>query len=360
MKPAQYDFGKTFGIATPAPISIDGYVHDPDSTNPLDKYLAGRVPAIDSSYVFRPDLLRDINVWWKKSREAILLFGPTGSGKSSALMQICARIGIPVWRVTGHARLESAEIFGHYVNGENGQTVFMDGPATEAAKYGGLLIIDEADRTDPAMFVGNNGLLETGPFTLSGKGCELVHRHQNFRIALTANSNMAGDDTGNYLTAMVHDKSIVERIGMAIEVGYMADEEKSIVEKELAHVDDKKLEIWFDQEGLTVSAGGVTKTGPQITRNDFIEGILKVRDMIRKQSRDCGNLADDAIERTMSTRVLARWVASCANFQGAHVRGLSAVHYAMERALTNTCTASTKIAIHGMVKAVFGVDRAIK
>lgn len=360
MKKKLFDFGATFGIATPVPISIEGYEHDPDSTNPVEKYLAGRVPAVDPNHKFSGELLRDLNVWWKKSREAVLLFGPTGSGKSSTLMQVCARIGVPVWRITGHARLESVEIFGHYVNGPNGQTIFMDGPATEAAKFGGLLIIDEADRTDPGMFVGNNGLLETGPFTLSGKGCELVHRHENFRIALTANSNMAGDDTGNYLTAMVHDKSIAERIGMAIEVGYMADEERSIVEKELTHVTDKKLEYWFDQEGLTVNANGVTKTGSQITRSDFIDAILKVRDMIRKQSRDCGNLAEGAIERTMSTRVLTRWVSYCAHFQGAHSRGCSAVHYALERALTNTCTASTKIAIHGMVKATFGVDRAIK
>ena len=360
MKEAIYDFGASFGLNLPVAIQIQGFEHDLTSENPLDKYLAGRVPAIDPTYVFRNDMLRDINIWWSKAKGPMLFYGPTGSGKSTFLLQFCARLGIPVWRITGHARLESVEIFGHFINGENGKTVFMDGPATEAAKYGGMLIIDEADRTDPSMFVGNNGLLETGPFTLAGKGCELVHRHKSFRIALTANSNMAGDNTGgNYLTAMIHDKSVTERIEMAIEVGYMADEEKGLVAKILDCVDDKKLKYWFDQEGLTVSINNAPKKGDQITRDDFVESIIKLRDMIRKQSRDCGNTSDDAIERTMSTRTLLRFAEFCVHFQGAHRTGNSAVHYALERALTNTCTPSTKIAIHSMAKAVFGVDQKL-
>lgn len=357
MKRISLSLAAVFGLSVPTTITIGGWEHDPQEPDSYLAYLRDHVPQVDSGYKFRKGLLRDFNAWSQSCTEPLFLYGPTGCGKSSFVQQVAARLGIPLFRITGNADTELAEIFGHYVLAENGQTVFREGPGTEAARAGAWFLIDEVDRMSPATLVGLNGLLEGGPFTLTGKGGEIVIPKPEFRVILTANSNMAGDESGNYNTAMIHDKSICDRVGMALEVGYPDDEERVILSETLVNLgaDDKLLQYWFEQEGMQVATDAGVKKGSSLTRDDFIHGILQVRDMVRKQSRDCGNQTSAALERTMSVRTLQRWVQFCIAFVGAPNQGNSALHYAMERALTNTCTPSTKIAIHEMVTSVFGV-----
>lgn len=357
MKKVLFSLASVFNLPLPSNFTIGGWQHDPQEQDPHLAYLRDHVPHANPDYRFRKDLVRDFNVWFKSCTEPLFLYGPTGCGKSSFVLQVAARLGIPVFCITGNADTELAEIFGHYVLGANGETVFREGPATEAARAGGWFLIDEVDRMSPATLVGLNGLLEGGSFTLTGKGGEVVIPHPEFRVILTANSNMAGDESGNYNTAMIHDKSITDRVGMALEVGYPDEEEKEILSNTLVSmgVNDQLLSYWFEQEGMKVATDAGTKTGNELTRDDFLHGILQVRNMIRKQSRDCGNQTAAALERTMSVRTLERWVQFCIAFVGAPNQGNSALHYAMERALTNTCTPSTKVAIHEMVTTVFGV-----
>lgn len=318
------------------------------------------IPPVEENYRFRNELVRDFFAWQRFSKEPLFLFGPTGCGKSSFVKQAYARLGTPVYRMTINEDTELAEMFGHYVLAENGQTAFRYGPVSLAAKHGVPVLLDEIGRGNPAVIVGLNGLFEGGSFTITGNG-ETVVPKDGFRIILTDNTNLAGDESGNYNTAAIQDKSIPDRIGMALEVGYPVDEEKALVGDALAKLaDDKYLTYLFDQEGLTVSTDTGTRKGAQVTREDFINGILQVRDMVRKQSRDCGNQSASALERTMSVRSLIRWVNYVVAYVGAPSQGVSALHYALERALTNTCTPSTKVAIHAMVKSVFGVDQKLR
>jgi cobaltochelatase CobS len=332
-----------------------------------DDEIRALVPVIDPTYRFRKEMVRDFMGWRRFNKEALFLYGPTGCGKSSFVTQMYARLGVPLYRMTINEDTELAEIFGHYVLEENGQTVFRYGPGSLAAKYGYPLLLDEVGRGRPGVIVGMNGMLDGVAFTITGNG-ETVTPHPNFRPILTDNTNLAGDESGNYNTAMIQDKSILDRIGMSIKVGYPVDEEKAILTEELARIapEDNMLTYWFDQEKMQVSikdSAGVStgvRTGAAITREDFIQGILQVRDMVRKQSRDCGNETAAALERTMSVRSLQRWVSYCVAFIGAPNQGVSALHYALERSLTHTCTPSTKIAIHEMVKAVFGVSEVLE
>ena len=358
MKKALFYLTDTFGLPAPAHLTLEGWRHDVEEQDLHRAYLRDHVPSMNLKYKFRRELMRDFKTWSEACTEPLFLFGPTGCGKSSFIQQVASRLGIPLFRITGNADTELAEIFGHYVLAENGQTVFREGPATEAAKAGAWFLIDEVDRMSPSTLVGLNGLLEGGSFTLTGKGGEIVIPKPDFRVILTANSTMAGDDSGNYNTVMIQDNSIPDRVGMAIEVGYPEDEEKIILNDTLdaMNAEETGLKYWFAQEGMQVSTDQGVKKGEDLSRDDFINGILQVRDMIRKQSRDCGNQTASALERTMSVRTLQRWVQFCIAFLGATNSGNSALHYAMERALTNTCTPSTKIAIHAMITSVFGVN----
>lgn len=320
--------------------------------------LAKLVPAKDDTYLFPKDMVRDLNAWILHSTEPLFLFGPTGCGKSSFVKQAANRLGIPLFRMTISQDTELSEIFGHYVLGPNG-TEFRYGPAALAAKHDGWLLLDEIGRGSPAVVVGMNGLLEGGSFVIPANG-ETIIPNANFRVVLTDNTNLAGDESGGYNTANIQDVSVPDRVGMAIEVAYPIDEERTIIKQTLELISDSSLEYWLDQEGVTVKTEQGPKSGKSVTREEFIDAICQVRDMVRSQSRDGGNDNAGSLERTMSVRSLQRWIRYCAAFIGAPNRGVSALHYALSRALTNTCSPSTKVAIHTIVQSVFGVAETLQ
>ena len=69
-------------------------------------------PAIDPHYSFH-ESARDAAVWFMNKLDPLYLYGPTGSGKTSLIKQLAARLNYPVFELTGHARLEFADLCGH-------------------------------------------------------------------------------------------------------------------------------------------------------------------------------------------------------------------------------------------------------
>ena len=325
-----------------------------------DEELVAQIPKEKEGYIFRRDLMRDILAWYNLMDEPILLFGPTQCGKTSILRQVANRLQKPLWAITGHRQLELTELFGQYGLNESGGYIWMDGPLTQAAKHGGWLMINEVDRIRPDVLVGLNDVLEMDDFTLSNKQGEIVKLHPDFRIVCTANSNLAGDEGGNYNTANIHDKSVLERFGMMLAVGYPAeDEEKSLLENVFNDLSDDDLKLWFTEENLRCEKddGSQVLQGEFVDRNSFIKGMVRVANMIRSQSIDGNSQAGSALERTMSTSTLLRWAQQCIIFRGSTKFDMSPLHYALERSLTNGCTATTKVVMHEVVKSVFGVDQ---
>lgn len=317
------------------------------------------VPTVDPNYRFPKEAIRDFRMWLDQMTEPLFLFGPTGSGKSSFVTQAYARLGLPLFRMTISASTEETEIFGHYTMSEGGATVFRYGPASLAAKHGFPLLLDEFGRGNPDKLVGLNGLFEAGePFVITGNG-ETIVPAEGFRIILTDNTNLCGDETGNYNTSNIQDKSLLDRIGMTIQMTY-PEEEKELLSSKLDELfDDKLFPYWLDQEGIQVTTDTGVKKGSDVSREEFLQAIVQFRDMVRKQSRDGGNQTSSALERTISVRGLLRWLTYCKAFFFLPNLHRSALHYGLERGLTNTCTASTKIAIHAMVKTVFGVSEKL-
>lgn len=324
-----------------------------------EEHIVQNIPKQKEGYIFRRTLMRDILAWHHHMKEPILLYGPTQCGKTSLLNQCASSMQIPVWSLTGNRQLELTELFGQYGLNENGGYVWMDGPLTLAARNGGWFMINEIDRMRPDVLVGLNDVLEMDDFTLANKQGEIVKLHPNFRIVCTANTNMAGDEGGNYNTANIHDKSVLERFGMIISVGYPDQkEEQALLEQVFLNISDDDLKLWFAEEKLKVEKfdGTTVLDGEFVDRQSFIRGMLKVTDMVRGQSIDGGTQAGSALERTLSTSTLLRWAQQCITFRACTKYDLSPLHYALERSLTNGCTATTKQVIHEIVKSVFGVE----
>lgn len=349
-------------------ITVDGFeIPDPATlADPVAQqyaaFLRAAVPPIDPYYQFRKDLVRDIRYWWLTGDgDVLLLWGPTGSGKTSVFEQWCARLGIPLFMAKGHRRFEPMEAFGQFVGGENGTTPWVDGPVTLAARYGLPCIINEYDRIAADRTIVFNDVFEGRSFPIPGKSGEVVTPQPGFRVAITANTNLVEDLSGNYGTANTHDISILERI-VALHVGYPSDDtEAKLLEKELEQFSDDLLSYWFDQEGIKISTPQGMKEGSAINRGEFIQGLLEVAKKIRAQSKDGGNTSDSALERTMSTRILRKWARhSVAQASAPEKLGLSALHLALKKYLSSLSTESTRIVLHQAVENVFGVGEVVK
>lgn len=72
----------------------------------------------------------------------VLLKGPTGVGKTRFVEHMAERLGRPLITVPCHEDLTAADLVGRYLLKGN-ETVWMDGPLTEAAKHGAICYLDE-------------------------------------------------------------------------------------------------------------------------------------------------------------------------------------------------------------------------
>jgi cobaltochelatase CobS len=316
------------------------------------------IPIAQENYSMRRTLMRDLLAYLPQE-DPILLYGPTGAGKSTGILQLAARLGIPVFRMTGSDNTEIADFFGMY-SLVDGSTKFVYGPVVKAAQLGGIFLLDEADRVREDVLIGLNGIAEgLKSFVIPMTG-EIIKPIKGFKVVFTGNSNLGGSSI--YLTARQHDPSVPERF-VATKVDYPeSEEEHAILMEELDKTGFNKDQIAYlmEQEGCKLNIEGVTKEGALITGNDWVSGLLQVAAMIRAQSRDGGNESSSALERTISVRSLGRWLRYTVQFCGASAKGQSALHYALRRSLTNTCSESTALAIHTILTTVFGVKEVLE
>jgi nitric oxide reductase NorQ protein len=73
---------------------------------------------------------------------AVMLKGPTGCGKTRFVEHMAFRCGVPLFSVSCHEDITTADLVGRYVL-VGGETVWIDGPLTLAVRQGGICYLDE-------------------------------------------------------------------------------------------------------------------------------------------------------------------------------------------------------------------------
>ncbi len=73
---------------------------------------------------------------------AVLLKGPTGCGKTRFVRHMAASLGRPLFTVACHDELSAADLLGRYLIKDD-ETVWQDGPLTNAVRAGGICYLDE-------------------------------------------------------------------------------------------------------------------------------------------------------------------------------------------------------------------------
>lgn len=316
-----------FNIDVPPEVTIEGFAEASDF-----------VPEVDPGYRFTRENLSDVLGWLKcGTKDALYLTGPTGSGKSSLICQIAARLNLPVYRVTAHSRLEVPELIGHHAL-IDGDMVFVDGPLTSAMRYGHIFLLDEIDLLDPATAAGLNGIVEGAPLVIPENHGEVVKPHPNFRFVATGNTAGSGDESGLYQGTLRQNLAFMDRFWV-VKVDYPSKEH----EREIIKAAVPKL------------------------AEPIIDSMIEVANAIR--GLFTGELSDDVkknipenmtmIEVTMSTRTLIRWAYMTNFFKGMRQNGVDPFHHALDRALAHKANPVTRQTIHEIAQRILGTKSSI-
>src|SRR5690606_30749951 len=78
---------------------------------------------------------------WKR-KLPLLLKGPTGCGKTRFVSHMATQLELPLSTVSCHDDLAAADLTGRYLL-KGGDTVWVDGPLTQAVRNGGVCYLDE-------------------------------------------------------------------------------------------------------------------------------------------------------------------------------------------------------------------------
>jgi cobaltochelatase CobS len=191
---------------------------------PWHSSVASFVPDVDFSYHIDRKMARNILMAWELG-EKVLCYGPTGTGKSSLIEQLCARTGRPFIRINCTGDMDSSMIFGQLLAKE-GSTFWVDGAVTEAVRHGAVFAWDEWDVTPPEISMGLQWLLEDNgklflkdmPGTAQDK---MIIPHSHFRLVAIGNTQGQGDETGAHAGTNVQNSATLDRFGTTVFIDYL-------------------------------------------------------------------------------------------------------------------------------------------
>ena len=281
------------------------------------------VPRFDPQYVPQ-NWSTDIVVWLCAPRgEGMYIFGPTGCGKTSGLKHFAARLNYPVYEITAHSRLEFPELVGHHTV-RDGNMVFEYGPLSLAMRDGGILLINEVDLLDPATAAGLNSILDGSPLVIPENGGEIIQPHEMFRMAVTANSNGSGDESGLYQGVLRQNMAFAD-LFIFVEADYLPKErEKKLIKAKYPTLPDDILDKMLEFTG-------------------------NIRDMFTGKQE-----SQVEIDITMSTRALLRWAMLIGQYASLRSVGVNVVSYALDRALLFRASPVTRDALKELAQRIFG------
>ena len=260
---------------------------DSDLTVPAFNERDDLVPEVDEAYRFNPDVTLAILAGFTRDRR-VMVQGLHGTGKSTHVEQVAARLNWPCLRVNLDGHIGRLDLVGKdtiVVRDGKQVTEFQEGIVPWALQRPLALIFDEYDAGRPdVMFVIQRILERDGKFTLLDQN-RVITPHPYFRLFATSNTVGLGNPSGMYRGTQVLNHAQVDRWNIVATLNYLPrDEEVAIV---LARVPAKASE----------------------KGRRLIESMVAVADLTRK-----GFAAGD-ISTLMSPRTVITWAENCEIFR---------------------------------------------
>jgi cobaltochelatase CobS len=191
------------------------------------------VPEIDTAYRFNPDVTLALLAGFLHNRR-VLVQGLHGTGKSTHVEQVAARLNWPCVRVNLDGHVSRLDLIGRdAVVLRDGQQVteFQEGIVPWALQRPVALIFDEYDAGRPdVMFVIQRILERDGQLTLLDQN-RVLSPHPAFRLFATANTVGQGNLSGLYHGAQRLNHAQIDRWNIVATLNFLPrDEEVAIVQ----------------------------------------------------------------------------------------------------------------------------------
>jgi len=225
------------------------------------------VPDIDNAYRFDPDTTLAILAGFAHNRR-VMVQGYHGTGKSTHIEQVAARLNWPCIRVNLDSHVSRIDLVGRdAIVLKDGQQVteFREGILPWALQHPTALVFDEYDAGRPdVMFVIQRVLEVEGKLTLLDQN-RVIRPHPAFRLFATTNTVGLGDTTGLYHGTQQINQGQMDRWNIVATLNYL--EHDAEVEIVLSKVPD-----YNTAEGKNRIAAMVTMA--DLTRQGFIAGDI--------------------------------------------------------------------------------------
>jgi len=287
-----------------------------DMTVPAFLVADERVPDIDPNYVFDPDTTLAILAGFAHNRR-VMVQGYHGTGKSTHIEQVAARLKWPCIRINLDAHISRIDLIGRdaIVLRDGLQvTEFREGLLPWALQTPTALVFDEYDAGRPdVMFVIQRVLETEGKLTLLDQN-RVIRPNPWFRMFATANTVGLGDTSGLYHGTQAINQGQMDRWNIVVGLNYLPGPvEVQIVTSKVPGLDAK-------------------------TAADMV----RVADLSRK-----GFMNGD-ISTVMSPRTVISWAQNTAIFGD--------TGFAFRLSFLNKCDETERVLVAEYYQRVFGKD----
>ncbi|MBX2884720.1 MAG: cobaltochelatase subunit CobS [Granulosicoccus sp.] len=250
---------------------------DVDLEVPAYSKSSDQVPDFDPDYLFDHNttlaILSGFVHDWR-----VLVSGFHGTGKSTHIEQVAARLNWPCLRINLDSHVSRIDLIGKdAIVLEDGKQVteFQDGILPWAYQRNVALVFDEYDAGRPdVMFVIQRVLESTGRLTLLDQS-RVLRPHPAFRFFATANTVGLGDTTGLYHGTQQINQAQMDRWNITTILNYLPHEHE--VEVVLAKSPHYQNEKGRDVVDRMVRLAGMTRTAFQ---NGDLATVMSPRTVI--------------------------------------------------------------------------------
>lgn len=141
------------------------------TTIPFYKPIAKEVEVFDHAY---------------KNKIPVLLKGPTGTGKTRFVDFMTHQLNKKLITISCHEETSSTDLIGRYII-QGSETVWIDGPLTQAVKTGAIIYLDEIAEARPDVIVAIHSLTDHRKELYIDKLGEIIKAHPDFMLVASFN-----------------------------------------------------------------------------------------------------------------------------------------------------------------------------
>lgn len=214
------------------------------------------VPAVDPSYQLNPEATLAILAGFAFNRR-VMLQGMHGTGKSTHIEQVAARLNWPCLRINLDGQITRMDLIGKdVISLEDGKQItrFQEGLIPWSLQRPVALILDEYDAGQPdVMFVIQRMLEREGRLTLLDQN-RVINPNPAFRIFATSNTVGLGNWNGLYQGTQLLNHGQMDRWDIVAALNYLEpQEEQKILMAKVPELSDAQAKEMISLANLTRS-----------------------------------------------------------------------------------------------------------